>query len=168
MRWWHKCQSDAVTNMTSYGRVFTWKSTSKVARCMYIKQPPSDKHAMRVFTRHTDRRHGRPRFVPIPRSVALADVKSPVKEIPAVIHLLTQSPPSLQRATIEKYFTPDAAFSHPFCRTWSGPNSRWLVNATYRWYKIMSPRIDLTVQSVGMLRRVVHTVYTELGTNSHW
>jgi hypothetical protein len=73
-----------------------------------------------------------------------------VKEIPAIIHLLTQSPPSLQRATIEKYFTPDAAFSHPFCRTWSRPNSRWLVQATYRWYKIMSPRIDLTVQSVGM------------------
>ncbi|KAH6839796.1 hypothetical protein B0T12DRAFT_318052, partial [Alternaria alternata] len=72
----------------------------------------------------------------------------PVKEIPAVIHLLTQSPPSLQRATIEKYFTPDAAFSHPFCRTWSRPNSRWLVERTYRWYKIMSPRIDCTVQSV--------------------
>ncbi|EMD66173.1 hypothetical protein COCSADRAFT_84215 [Bipolaris sorokiniana ND90Pr] len=103
---------------------------------------------MHAYTRRTDRQHGRPRFVQIPRSTALADVKSPVKEIPAVIHLLTQSPPSLQRATIEKYFTPDAAFSHPFCRTWSGLNSRWLVDATYRWYKIMSPRIDLTVQSV--------------------
>ncbi|CAN9466737.1 unnamed protein product [Alternaria alternata] len=76
-------------------------------------------------------------------------MEDPVKEIPAVIHLLTQSPPSLQRATIEKYFTPDAAFSHPFCRTWSRPNSRWLVERTYRWYKIMSPRIDCTVQSVG-------------------
>ncbi|KAG9190015.1 hypothetical protein G6011_08103 [Alternaria panax] len=75
-------------------------------------------------------------------------MEDPVKEIPAVIHLLTQSPPSLQRATIEKYFTPDAAFSHPFCRTWSRPNSRWLVERTYRWYKIMSPRIDCTVQSV--------------------
>ncbi|RAR09096.1 bli-3 protein [Stemphylium lycopersici] len=82
-------------------------------------------------------------FLPI-----TATMEDPVKEIPAVIHLLTQSPPSLQRATIEKYFTPNAAFSHPFCRTWSGPNSRWLVQATYRWYKIMSPRIDLTVQSV--------------------
>lgn len=135
---------------------------------MHIKQPPTDEHTMHAYTRRTDRQHGRPRFVQIPRSTALADVKSPVKEIPAVIHLLTQSPPSLQRATIEKYFTPDAAFSHPFCRTWSGLNSRWLVDATYRWYKIMSPRIDLTVQSVGMLRRVIHTVYTEPGTNSHW
>jgi hypothetical protein len=72
-----------------------------------------------------------------------------VKEIPGVIHLLTQSPPSLQRAAIDKYFTIDAAFSHPFCRTWSFPNSRLLVAATYRWYKIMSPQIDLTVQSVG-------------------
>ncbi|KAH6851391.1 hypothetical protein BKA58DRAFT_415195 [Alternaria rosae] len=75
-------------------------------------------------------------------------MEDPVKEIPAIIHLLTQSPPSLQRATIDKYFTPDAAFSHPFCRTWSRPNSRWLVERTYRWYKIMSPRIDCTVQSV--------------------
>ncbi|EFQ89154.1 hypothetical protein PTT_14695 [Pyrenophora teres f. teres 0-1] len=75
-------------------------------------------------------------------------MENPVKEIPAVIHLLTQSPPSLQRAAIDKYFTPDAAFSHPFCRTWSYGESRWLVHATYRWYKIMSPKIDLSVESV--------------------
>lgn len=75
-------------------------------------------------------------------------MEDPVKEIPAVIHLLTQSPPSIQRAAIDKYFTPDAEFSHPLCRTWSWPNSRGLIQAVYRWYKILSPRIDLTVQSV--------------------
>lgn len=74
-----------------------------------------------------------------------------VKEIPGVIHLLTQSPPSIQRETIETYFTRNASFTHPFCRTGSWASSRWLIEMVYRWYKIMSPSIDLTVQSVGML-----------------
>jgi hypothetical protein len=71
-----------------------------------------------------------------------------VKEIPGIIHLLTQSPPSIQYETIETYFTPTASFTHPFCRTGSHDNSRWLIAAIYRWYKIMSPRIDVSVQSV--------------------
>ncbi|KAF1939611.1 hypothetical protein EJ02DRAFT_446095 [Clathrospora elynae] len=75
-------------------------------------------------------------------------MENPVKEISGVIHLLTQSPPSIQHETIEKYFMPDASFTHPFCRTWSWPNSRLLVQMIYRWYKIMSPRIEITVQSV--------------------
>ncbi|KAL6707845.1 hypothetical protein ACN47E_003745 [Coniothyrium glycines] len=73
---------------------------------------------------------------------------NPVKDIPRVVHLLTQSPPSIQRATIDSYFTPDASFTHPFCRTGKWPNSRLLVAFIYRWYKIMSPTIDITVQSV--------------------
>ncbi|KAJ4375265.1 hypothetical protein N0V83_002351 [Neocucurbitaria cava] len=76
-----------------------------------------------------------------------------VKEISGVIHLLTQSPPSVQRETIETYFTPNASFTHPFCRTGSWPNSRWLVEMIYRWYKIMSPSIDITVQSVAFDER---------------
>lgn len=75
---------------------------------------------------------------------------NPVEEIANVIHLLTQSPPSTQRQTIEKYFTANASFTHPFCRTGRWPNSRVLVGLIYRWYKIMSPSIDITVQSVGM------------------
>jgi hypothetical protein len=73
-----------------------------------------------------------------------------VREIPSVIRLLTQSPPSLQRATIEKFFIPTASFSHPFCRTWSSTSSRWLIIMIYRFYKILSPRIDVEVKSVGM------------------
>jgi len=72
-----------------------------------------------------------------------------VKEVTKVIHLLTQTPPVTQRETIEKYFTPNASFTHPFCRTGSFQDSRFLIRAVYRWYKIMSPRIDLTVKSVG-------------------
>ncbi|KAF2477971.1 uncharacterized protein BDR25DRAFT_179543, partial [Lindgomyces ingoldianus] len=71
-----------------------------------------------------------------------------VKEILGVIHLLTQSPPSEQREAIQTYFIPNASFTHPFCRTGSWENSRILVEAIYRWYKIMSPRIDLAVHSV--------------------
>lgn len=75
-------------------------------------------------------------------------------EIPNVIRDLTQTPPSVQRRTIDTYFTPNASFTHPFCRTgsfyWSQTlNSRNLIHAIYRWYKIMSPRIDLTIQSIG-------------------
>lgn len=70
-------------------------------------------------------------------------------EIPQVIHLLTQSPPSTQRKTLETYFTPSASFTHPFCRTGSFEGSRWLIWCIYRWYKIMSPKIEISVDSVG-------------------
>jgi len=79
----------------------------------------------------------------------------PETEIPQVIHLLTQSPPSTQRATLEKYFTPNASFTHPFCRTGSFEGSRWLIWCIYRWYKIMSPRIEMSVDSVGMFSRIL-------------
>jgi hypothetical protein len=74
-------------------------------------------------------------------------------EIAHVIHLLTQSPPSTQLATLNKYFTPSSSFIHPFVRTgsWSqgdGWNSRWVISRIYRWYKILSPVIKLNVHSV--------------------
>ncbi|OKL63424.1 hypothetical protein UA08_01183 [Talaromyces atroroseus] len=75
-------------------------------------------------------------------------MEDPVREIPTVIELLTESPPTLQASTVEKFFTPNASFTHPFCRTLSFNGSRWLVLAIYRFYKIMSPRIDLQVKSV--------------------
>ncbi|KZF25179.1 hypothetical protein L228DRAFT_243973 [Xylona heveae TC161] len=75
-------------------------------------------------------------------------MEDPVKEISGVIHLLTQSPPSIQRTTLETYFTKNASFTHPFCRTGSFDNSRWYVWMVYRWYKIMSPRIELEIKSV--------------------
>ncbi|KAK7180930.1 hypothetical protein DPSP01_000602 [Paraphaeosphaeria sporulosa] len=75
-------------------------------------------------------------------------MENPAKDITGVIHLLTQSPPSIQRETIETYFTSNASFTHPFCRTGSFDNSRSLIRAIYRWYKILSPKIELTVNSV--------------------
>ena len=94
-------------------------------------------------------------------------MEDPAAEITQVIHLLTQSPPSLQKLALERYFTRDASFTHPLCRTGSfafdpqfslgplGPASkytcsRWFILCIYRWYKIMSPRIELGADSVGM------------------
>ncbi|KAL4808067.1 hypothetical protein BDV18DRAFT_134190 [Aspergillus unguis] len=75
-------------------------------------------------------------------------MEDPVNEISTVIHLLTQSPPSLQESTIERFFTTNAEFVHPFCRIWSLSGSRWGVKKIYQWYKIMSPHIDLEVKSI--------------------
>ncbi|KAI4193517.1 MAG: hypothetical protein LQ346_003910 [Caloplaca aetnensis] len=75
-------------------------------------------------------------------------MEDPVGEIPRIIRSLTQSQPSKQRATIETYFTPSASFTHPFCRTGSFEGSRWFIWCIYRWYKIMSPRIEITIDGV--------------------
>ncbi|RMY76489.1 hypothetical protein D0863_01911 [Hortaea werneckii] len=72
----------------------------------------------------------------------------PIQEITPVVHLLTQGSPQEQEDTINKYFTPDASFTHPFCQTWSFNGSRKLIHSIFRWYKIMSPKIDLQVNSV--------------------
>ena len=75
-------------------------------------------------------------------------MEDPPAEIPQIIRLLTQSAPTTQRATIEKYFTPSASFTHPFCRTGSFDGSRWLIWCIYRWYKILSPKIEISITSV--------------------
>ncbi|KAH8435139.1 uncharacterized protein LDX57_012768 [Aspergillus melleus] len=75
-------------------------------------------------------------------------MENPVAEIPTVIRLLTQAPPSLQEKTINRYFTSSAAFVHPFCQVWSYNDSRWAIKKVYQWYKVMSPRIELEVHSV--------------------
>ncbi|KAF2845192.1 hypothetical protein T440DRAFT_282308 [Plenodomus tracheiphilus IPT5] len=48
----------------------------------------------------------------------------------------------------QRYFTPNASFTHPFVRTGSWSYSRVFIQCIYRWYKIMSPRIEISVQSV--------------------
>ncbi|KAK5083915.1 hypothetical protein LTR05_006422 [Lithohypha guttulata] len=81
-------------------------------------------------------------------------MEDPVKDIVPLIHTLTQAIPSKQKEAVENYFTPNAAFAHPFCKTGSWEidlfdlNSRWATLMIYQWYKILSPRIDLEVLSV--------------------
>ncbi|EAA62499.1 hypothetical protein AN5339.2 [Aspergillus nidulans FGSC A4] len=75
-------------------------------------------------------------------------MEDPVAEISTVVHLLTQSPPSVQGETVDRFFTRDAESIHPFCRIWKYNGSRWGVKKIYQWYKIMSPHIDLEVRSI--------------------
>ncbi|KAB5532753.1 hypothetical protein GE09DRAFT_1291928 [Coniochaeta sp. 2T2.1] len=82
----------------------------------------------------------------------------PVKQIEGVIRSLTQGSPNEQSAALNRYYVPNAEFIHPFCRVPPFSNvslpligevqSRQLVLAIYRWYRIISPRIDLEVNSV--------------------
>ncbi|KAJ5538915.1 hypothetical protein N7494_008394 [Penicillium frequentans] len=75
-------------------------------------------------------------------------MERPVEDIAKVIPLLTQSPPSLQQKCIERFFTHDASFYHPFCYVPSFEGSRWYVLKIFQWYKIMSPRIEMEIHSV--------------------
>ena len=72
-----------------------------------------------------------------------------VSEIPRIIKPLCTAPLDTQRTVVETYFTPTASFTHPFCRTGSFPGSIWLIVMIYRWYKILSPHIDVVVDGVG-------------------
>ncbi|KAG7124288.1 hypothetical protein HYQ44_020179 [Verticillium longisporum] len=89
----------------------------------------------------------------------------PVKEIRPIIKSLTQGTPAEQQQTLETYFTPDATFAHPFCRVPSIPtyalpflpdtpvNSRLVMLFIYRWYRILSPHIDVDISSARMQRK---------------
>ncbi|KAI1304845.1 hypothetical protein F5Y03DRAFT_395369 [Xylaria venustula] len=89
-------------------------------------------------------------------------MENPEKEISNVIHLLTEGNRKQQAYAINNYFTEDAYFVHPFCRVPSFEprqvrmpfvnshftiTSRFLVHLIYQWYKILSPKIELQVDS---------------------
>ncbi|KAK3111469.1 hypothetical protein LTR53_013256 [Teratosphaeriaceae sp. CCFEE 6253] len=75
-------------------------------------------------------------------------MEDPVSEITNIVLQLTQGSPKAQEDTINKYFAPDASFTHPLCRTGSFEGSRLLIHGIYRWYKIMSPHIAAKVNSI--------------------
>ncbi|KAG2414808.1 hypothetical protein HFD88_005996 [Aspergillus terreus] len=75
-------------------------------------------------------------------------MENPEAEIGGVILNLTQGTPLIQARTIDEYFTSNAVFVHPFCRTWDIEGGRWFVKEIYRWYKIMSPHIEIEINSV--------------------
>lgn len=84
-------------------------------------------------------------------------MENPAQDIKAVLHTLTQGTPDAQQDAIYRYFAPGAVFEHPFCWVPSFKNlvvpgigkidSRLLIAAIYRWYKILSPKIELEVES---------------------
>lgn len=86
------------------------------------------------------------------------------REIGGIIKTLTTGSPPEQEAMLNTYFVPDASFVHPYCVVPAFPkaaiplapsmDSRWLLLGIYRWYRILSPHIDIQVDSAGMSRRM--------------
>lgn len=84
-------------------------------------------------------------------------MEDPAQDIKNVLQALTQGTPEAQHDAIYRYFAPGAAFEHPFCWVPSFKNlnvpfvgeidSRILIAAIYRWYKILSPKIELELES---------------------
>ena len=90
-------------------------------------------------------------FHPILTSIA-------VEDIPGVMRSLCQGNRAEQTAVLESHFLPNASFLHPFCRVPSflafpAPcmrvQSRQVILAIYRWYRLLSPRIELCIDSCG-------------------
>ncbi|KAI0202278.1 hypothetical protein F4808DRAFT_71260 [Astrocystis sublimbata] len=89
-------------------------------------------------------------------------MENPAQDISHVIHSLTEGTRDEQQQALDDYFLPEAYFVHPLCRVPSFPsrwieipftnfrwaiNSRLLVSWVYQWYKILSPKITLQVDS---------------------
>ncbi|KAI6244972.1 hypothetical protein HI914_07220 [Erysiphe necator] len=98
-------------------------------------------------------------------------MEDPVRQTPNIIRLLTEGSPTQQQEAIQSYFLQDASFVHPLCRVPSfshmcipllgNINSRWVISAIYRYYKIISPRIIITIESINFDRKT-STLYCEL------
>jgi len=103
----------------------------------------------------------------------------PVKDIRAVIKTLCQGTPEEQKEAVNRYFLPSASFVHPFCRIPSFDkvrvpilnnelNSRMLILAVYKWYKILSPKIDIEIESTVFDQRAGLLYITIAQTFSIW
>ncbi|KAF6820155.1 hypothetical protein CSOJ01_00858, partial [Colletotrichum sojae] len=79
------------------------------------------------------------------------------KEIRTVIRDLVQGSPDKQKSALYSHFVEDAAFTHPFCHVpafgnvqipfLSTVNSRFFILMIYRWYRILSPNIEMDIES---------------------
>jgi len=75
-------------------------------------------------------------------------MNDPSTEIAGVIRLIcTARNHEDQQQAIVRYFAPDAGFQHPLCTVKRGRNSRGAIVGIYRWYRNMSPTLDLHVES---------------------
>ncbi|KAI1275347.1 hypothetical protein F5Y07DRAFT_182135 [Xylaria sp. FL0933] len=110
-------------------------------------------------------------------------MENPEKEISGVIRLLTQGTRKEQEEALHRYFLPDAYFVHPFCRVpsfgsrevqvpftnirWT-INSRLLVQLIYQWYKILSPKILIKIDSTSFDKRTNSLYATIRQTFTIW
>lgn len=98
-------------------------------------------------------------------------MQDPAREITGVVELLAASvSPDLQESAFQRYVAADATFRHPLCKVETGVRSRdnilaiyqcvfsffiflWLlkfmVDVLCRWYRVMSPKIDISVNNIG-------------------
>ncbi|KAL0944380.1 uncharacterized protein CTRU02_202267 [Colletotrichum truncatum] len=84
-------------------------------------------------------------------------MEHPVKEIRTVIRDLVQGTPEKQKNALYSHFVEDASFTHPFCHVPSFGNiqlpflpilnSRLFILMVYRWYRILSPNINMEIES---------------------
>lgn len=94
-----------------------------------------------------------------------------VREIDSVITSLTTGSPEEQEFTINTYFLRSASFTHPFCRVPSFSkgtiplahdiDSLWVILTIYRWYRTLSPRIDINIESAVFDQRT-STLYVSI------
>ncbi|EMD35739.1 hypothetical protein CERSUDRAFT_138448 [Gelatoporia subvermispora B] len=76
-------------------------------------------------------------------------MENPAKDISTVIqHLTSNTSPSLQTATVKRYFTPDASFRHALCAVPRSARSRDLILGVYKWYRFLSPHTRVDVQDI--------------------
>ncbi|KAK3318497.1 hypothetical protein B0H66DRAFT_622506 [Apodospora peruviana] len=108
-------------------------------------------------------------------------MEHPVKDVRHVIRALCQGTPEEQRDAVNRHFLPSASFVHPFCcvPSFEGVqlpfigkvNSRMLVLAIFKWqpmYKILSPKIDLEIESSVFDQRAGLLYLTIAQTFSIW
>lgn len=79
------------------------------------------------------------------------------QEIRSVVRSLCQGTADEQWRTIDRYFTKDASFIHPFCIVphfherrvplLGSLSSRDVVRSIFQWYRMLSPRIDIEIDS---------------------
>lgn len=98
-------------------------------------------------------------------------MEDPVRDVKHIIRSLTQGSPQEQSDALYRYYAPGASFVHPFCRVPSfkdvqvpglgGTDSRALILAVLKWYKILSPRIDLDIVST-VFDEKTNTLYVKI------
>ncbi|KAI0159225.1 hypothetical protein BJ166DRAFT_325555 [Pestalotiopsis sp. NC0098] len=82
----------------------------------------------------------------------------PTAQIRGIVRDLCTQTIEDQQDALDQYFTPDAFFIHPLCRVPSFStkvfgyelNSLSFLKYIFQWYRILSPHIDLTVDSAVM------------------
>lgn len=80
------------------------------------------------------------------------------QEIRAVVRSLCQGTTDEQRRTLQRYFTKDASFVHPFCAVphfherhfplIGHLSSRDVVRGIFQWYRMLSPKIEIEIDTV--------------------